>query len=211
MGAQWPQARYADPVLEVAPRLLGAVVRRGPVQVRLTEVEAYAGVEDPGSHAYRGPTPRTEVMFGAPGHAYVYLSYGMHHCMNVVCGPDGVAGAVLLRAGEVVAGQTQARERRDAVRAEPHPARDLTRGPARLTQALGVDRSHDGLDLCEILAEVSVHSDGVVEPSRIRTGPRVGVSGPGGDGTAYPWRFWIDGEPTVSAYRPGRVARGSAR
>lgn len=144
-------------------------------------------------------------MFGPAGHAYVYFSYGMHHCLNVVCGRDGVAGAVLLRAGEVVAGENGARARRDAGRSLTHPARDLARGPARLTQGLGVDLRHNGMDLCAAGATVHVRQGSAPAASRIRTGPRVGVSGPGGDGTAYPWRFWIEGESSVSAYRPGRV------
>ncbi len=178
----------------------------GPVGIRLSEVEAYAGLRDPGSHAFRGVTPRTAVMFGPPGHAYVYFSYGMHHCVNVVCEPEGRAGAVLLRAGEVIHGEDQARERRDVGRTVRHPRQNLARGPARLTQALGVDLGHNGLDLCGPSAELYIEGGPAVPASRIRTGARVGVSGPGGDGTTYPWRFWIDGEPTVSTYRPGRVA-----
>lgn len=209
--ARWPRECFADPVLQVAPRLLGAVVWHGPIGVRLTEVEAYAGPADPGSHAYRGPTPRTAGMFGAPGHAYVYFSYGMHHCLNVVCGSDGIASAVLLRAGEVLAGSAQARERRDAGRATAHPDRDLARGPARLTQALGVDLSHDGLDLCAPGAELYLQQSRPPSSTRLRTGPRVGVSGPGGDGSAYPWRFWIEDEPSVSTYRPGRIVTARRR
>ena len=197
---------FARPVLEVAPQLLGAHVRAGGVTVRLTEVEAYAGTRDPGSHAFRGPTPRTEVMFGPAAHLYVYFSYGMHWCCNVVCGPDGEAAAVLLRAGEVVDGMPHARARRDAGRTRPHPERDLARGPARLTATLGLGREHDGLDLLSPDAPVSLHLPATVPEGRVRQGPRVGVSGPGGDADAYPWRFWLDGEPSVSTYRPG-VAR----
>ena len=134
----------AGPVLDAAPRLLGARLRHGGVTLRLTEVEAYDGANDPGSHAYRGPTRRTEVMFGPPGHLYVYFTYGMHHCANVVCGPDGTASAVLLRAGEVVEGLDLARERRGS-----HPDRDLARGPARLCSALDLDLRHNGLDLTD--------------------------------------------------------------
>ena len=126
-------------MLEVAPDLLGATVRHlspaGPVAVRLTEVEAYAGEADPGSHAFRGRTPRTAVMFGPPGRVYVYFTYGMHWCMNLVCGPEGEASAVLLRAGEVVEGADLAAARRTTAKSP----RELARGPARLTVALGVD------------------------------------------------------------------------
>ena len=201
---------FARPVLEVAPELLGAQVTAGGVTVRLTEVEAYAGTRDPGSHAFRGPTPRTEVMFGPPGHLYVYFSYGMHWCCNVVCGPDGEASAVLLRAGEVVRGMELARARRDAGRARPHPARDLARGPARLASALGLAREHDGLDLFLPSSPVELRiAGGEVGP--VRQGPRVGVSGEGGDARLHPWRFWLDGDPTVSAYRPGTTRRRTGR
>lgn len=172
-----------DP-LEVAPRLLGAVLTHGGVSVRLTEVEAYAGPADPGSHAYRGPTARNAVMFGPPGHLYVYFVYGMHHCANLVTGPDGDPGAVLLRAGEVVAGLDLARERRPG-----SSDRDLARGPARLCQALGIDLSHNGVRP-------------VLEPGEtqleISSGPRVGLR----HAADRPWRFWVSGDPTVSTYRP---------
>jgi DNA-3-methyladenine glycosylase len=146
-GAPLPAAAYQGEVLDLARRLLGSVVvsRVGEerVAVRLTEVEAYAGAADPASHAYRGPTARNSTMFGPPGRLYVYFTYGMHWCMNVVCGPVGEARAVLLRAGEVVAGPALARARRGpAVR-----DRDLARGPARLTSALGVTGGCDGVDL----------------------------------------------------------------
>lgn len=213
MPASRPVGRdlLSGPVLEVAPALLGAHVSAHGVTVRLTEVEAYAGTRDPGSHAFRGPTPRTQVMFGPAGHLYVYFSYGMHWCCNVVCGPEGEASAVLLRAGEVVAGTEHARARRDAGRQRPHPARDLARGPARLASALGLDRAHDGVDLLDPAGPVSLSlPDRPTGP--VRQGPRVGVSGEGGDADRYPWRFWLDGDPTVSAYRPGvRRARGRTR
>src|SRR3954452_23661110 len=137
-----PRPFYDRPVLEVARDLLGAVLVCGDVALRLTEVEAYAGGHDPASHAFRGPTPRNAVMFGPPGHAYVYFTYGMHFCMNVSCGPDGDASAVLLRAGEVVEGVDIARARRPGV-----SGRALARGPARLTRPLAVARRHNGLDL----------------------------------------------------------------
>ena len=209
LGAEF----FGRDVLDVALDLLGCrVVSRsaaGVVTVELTEVEAYAGPGDPGSHARRGPTPRSAVMFGPPAHLYVYFSYGMHWCVNVVCGPAGTAGAVLLRAGRVVQGRDLARQRRATARVD----RDLARGPARLAAALAIDGALDGAPLVgavEVHA-VEVHAVEVqgqpAAPGSIRTGPRVGVSGAGGDGATYPWRFWLDGEPTVSAYRPG-VVRG---
>jgi len=190
--------RLAGPVLEVAPTLLGAVLRhetpQGAVAVRLTEVEAYAGEQDPGSHAYRGPTKRNEVMFGAPGRLYVYFTYGMHYCCNVVVGETGHASAVLLRAGEVVEGTDLARERRGN-----GPDRDLARGPARLCQALGIDLRHNGSDLGEgalalTLPEAPHHLEEVL------TGPRVGLR----HAADHPWRFWLADEPTVSVYRPAK-------
>jgi len=178
-----------------APRLLGAVLRHetadGPVAVRITEVEAYAGARDPGSHAYRGRTPRNEVMFGPAGRLYVYFTYGMHHCCNVVVGPEGEASAALLRAGEVVEGVELARTRRLAARQD----RDLARGPARLCDALGIDGSCNGADLTRGSLTVTLPA----EPPRgpVRTGPRVGLR----LAADVPWRFWLDGEPTVSAYK----------
>lgn len=181
------------------------MIRSGDVAIRLTEVEAYAGSEDPGSHAYRGPTPRTRIMFGDAGFAYVYFSYGMHHCLNVVCGPVGTASAVLLRGGEVVDGLEAARSRRDVGRGTPHLERDLARGPARLASALGVDLHHKGVDLCDPTSLVRLETSAALRGAVVETGPRVGVSGPGGDGTTYPWRFWLAGDPTVSTYRAAKT------
>ncbi len=160
--------------------------------VRLTEVEAYQGEEDPGSHAFRGPTPRTAVMFGPPGHLYTYFTYGMHVCANVVCGPEGVASAVLFRAGEVVAGIETARERRTTSRSDA----DLARGPARLCVALGITLADGGADLATSRVRLTL-------PDRVsgfEQGPRTGVSGDGG-GTQFSWRFWMPGEPSVSPYK----------
>ena len=191
------RALSSGSALEVAPALLGAVLSHttpeGTVSVRLTEVEAYLGVgEDPGSHAHRGPTPRTSPMFGPPGHLYAYFSYGMHVCINVVCSPVGTASAVLLRAGEVVAGLELARMRRG----ERVPDRDLARGPARLTVALGIALDQSGDDLAEPPFDLLLPE----RPRASATGPRTGVSGLGG-GAAYPWRFVLPGETTVSPYR----------
>lgn len=188
------------PVLEVAPRLLGAVLRHGEVAVRVTEVEAYDGPDDPGSHAFNGRTDRNAVMFGPPGRLYVYFTYGMHHCCNVVVGPEGVPAAVLLRAGEVVDGLDLARDRRGST------DRDLARGPARLAQALGVDLTHNGTDLSLGSLTLDRALDPAPDPAsgladRVRTGPRVGLR----KAADRPWRFWLDGEPTVSIYRPAVV------
>jgi DNA-3-methyladenine glycosylase len=185
----------AGPVEPAARGLLGALVSANGVTVRLTEVEAYSGLgSDPASHAHRGRTKRNEVMFGPAGYAYVYFTYGMHWCLNVVTGPPGVASAVLLRAGTVVAGLELARARRGpAVR-----DRDLARGPARLVSALGVDGSAYGTSVLDGTGplRLSVPSP-PVDPASIRSGPRVGVTG----AHDVEWRFWLDGEATVSAYR----------
>ncbi len=201
-GRRLARSFFARDVLVVAPDLLGATFTHGGVTLRLTEVEAYAGERgDPGSHAYRGPTPRTAVMFGPAGHLYVYFTYGMHHCVNIVTGREGFASAVLLRAGEVVGGHDVAAARRPGVR-----ERDWARGPARLAVTMGLSRPENGLDACARGSAASFRAPAEA-PQRalIRSGPRVGVSGPGGDGTAYPWRFWLEGESTVSPYRPGVI------
>jgi DNA-3-methyladenine glycosylase len=208
-----PREFFARPGIEVAPDLLGCVLAHqtadGLVAVELTEVEAYAGLSDPASHAYRGQTRRNAVMFGPPGHAYVYFTYGMHFCVNLVCLLiDGSASAVLLRAGAIVAGEDLARTRRARRRRDadgpPIAARDLARGPARLCQALDIDRSLDGVDVCTASAALQIHAPGeipgavtTVRSGKIISGPRVGVS----MATERPWRFWFADEPTVSVYR----------
>ncbi|MGI5453652.1 DNA-3-methyladenine glycosylase [Streptomyces sp. CA-249302] len=194
-----PRDFFDRPVLEVAPDLLGRILVRttpdGPIALRLTEVEAYDGPNDPGSHAYRGRTARNGVMFGPPGYVYVYFTYGMWFCMNLVCGPEGRASAVLLRAGEIVEGAELARKRRLSARND----KELAKGPARLATALGVARDLDGTDACapgdtplRILTGTPVTSD------QVRNGPRTGVAG---DGGVHPWRFWVANDPTVSPYR----------
>jgi DNA-3-methyladenine glycosylase len=211
----------ARPSVEVAPGLLGCVLEHetaeGLVAVELTEVEAYMGNADPASHAYRGMTGRNEVMFGAAGHAYVYFTYGMHFCVNVVCELPGVASAVLLRAGRVVDGAELAAVRRsaraplaatgsradgavisDTPDARFRIARDLARGPARLCQALGITRVQNGADLCDESSPLRLRvpeDAGTVRP--VEAGPRVGVTA----AAEVPWRYWLSGDPTVSAYR----------
>ncbi|MEU5399198.1 DNA-3-methyladenine glycosylase [Streptomyces sp. NPDC005963] len=198
---------FDRPVLEVAPQLLGCtLVRRtaeGTMELRITEVEAYAGEVDPGSHAYRGRTARNEVMFGPPGHAYVYFTYGMWHCLNAVCGPEGRASGVLLRAGEIRVGADLARKRRFSARHD----RELAKGPARLATALDVDRALNGTDLCaDSTAPLSLLPGLAPSAELVRNGPRTGV---GGGGAHQPWRYWIDGDPTVSPYRPHAPRRRS--
>jgi DNA-3-methyladenine glycosylase len=237
-----PRETFARGAVEVAPFLLGCVLEHettdGLVAVALTEVEAYQGSADPASHAYRGRTARNAVMFGPPGHAYVYFTYGMHFCVNLVCGPEGTASAVLLRAGRVVEGVALATIRRARGRTAVDPpgdrpgngapvriaSRDLARGPARLCQALGIDRALDGADVCDPGSPLRVRwpgspgngagvtggwpgrtvvagTDVAGRPGRpgpgISQGPRVGISA----AADRPWRFWLTGEPTVSAYR----------
>ncbi|MFE3069413.1 DNA-3-methyladenine glycosylase [Streptomyces sp. NPDC059247] len=195
-----PRSFFDRPVLEVAPDLLGRTlvhrVSEGVLELRLTEVEAYAGAVDPGSHAFRGRTARNAVMFGPPGHVYVYFTYGMWHCMNLVCGPEGEASGVLLRAGEVLRGADLARPRRRSARSD----RELAKGPARLATALGIGLSLNGTDACAGPdAPVGLLTGTPPAPELVRYGPRTGV---GGDGAPHPWRFWIDDDPTVSPYRP---------
>ncbi|WP_372449691.1 DNA-3-methyladenine glycosylase [Microbacterium flavum] len=201
--------------VEVAPRLLGGVLEvttgAASVAVRITETEAYHGAgtgdePDPGSHARMGRTARNATMWGEPGHLYVYLSHGIHSCVNVVCGPEGTAGGVLLRAGEVVAGEEAAFARRRAART----SRDLARGPGRLGDAVGLRHAlHDGIDAvtgtprADAVARLWLPA---VPLTPIATGPRVGVAGAAGT-DAFPWRFWIAGDPTVSPFRWGRGAR----
>jgi DNA-3-methyladenine glycosylase len=210
-----PRTFFDRPVLAVAPDLLGCVLAHetgdGLVAVRIVEIEAYRGETDPASHAYRGKTARNAVMFGEAGHAYVYFTYGMHFCVNLVCQPPGDAEALLIRAGRVVEGASLAAARRlagPAVKAGAQsrrhsaiPDRELARGPARLCQALAIDRAQNGADVCDPAGPLRVlaPADGAgVAASSIARGPRVGVS----QGAEAPWRFWIAGDPAVSAYRP---------
>ena len=227
---QWPGQLLAReffdrPGVQVAPEVLGLVLWHdspaGLVAGVLTEVEAYAGPADPASHAYRGRSNRNAVMFGPPGHAYVYFTYGMHFCVNLVCEQAGQASAVLLRAARIVAGAGLAAERRQPRPRPEGPAgvpsrpgralagRDLARGPARLCQALAIDRSLDGADVCGTGTPLGIGAPPGWTPapaSAISTGPRVGVS----QAAEVPWRFWLTSESSVSPYRlavPRRRAR----
>jgi len=192
-GSPGLREQLAGPVLEVAPRLLNAVLRYGEVALRISEVEAYAGPDDPGSHAFRGRTRRNEVMFGPAGRLYCYFTYGMHVCSNVTVGPEDTPSAVLLRAGEVVSGIDVARERRPG-----SSDRDLARGPARLCRALGIELTDNGSDLTSGPITLELGRP----PAEVLTGPRVGLRG----AADRPWRFWSAGDPTVSAYRRHRSA-----
>jgi DNA-3-methyladenine glycosylase len=227
-----PREFFDRPSTEVAPELLGCVLWHdspaGLVAVRLTEVEAYQGPADPASHAFRGQTARNAVMFGAPGHAYVYFTYGMHFCVNLVCQPAGQAEAVLIRAGQVVDGAGLAATRRRGRRADlagngavsgaPASDRpvsgaaagrtirevDLARGPGRLCQALGIDRAVDGADACVASSPLGIGPPlTAVDQNQICAGPRVGIR----QATDRPWRYWLAGDNHVSLFRPTKPSR----
>ncbi|MFJ7132979.1 DNA-3-methyladenine glycosylase [Streptomyces fungicidicus] len=194
----------AHPAEEVAPRLLGAVLTHetpeGTVAIAITETEAYSGTADPASHAYRGRTTRNAVMFGPAGHMYVYRSHGLHWCANIVTGTDGIASAVLIRAGRVVEGEELARRRRGSTVETPR----LARGPGNFCQALGITAEHDGANLLKG-SPVALFDGEQVPADLIRIGPRVGVS------KAHDWqhRFYLAGDRTVSAYRLSPRAKPS--
>jgi DNA-3-methyladenine glycosylase len=202
-GYSWLKAP-ASAVPETAKTLLGWSVTANGVSVRLTEVEAYTGLgNDPASHAHRGRTARNEVLFGPPGHLYLYYVFGMHWCMNIVCGQEGEAAGVLLRAGEVTEGLQLARQRRGA-----SADRDLARGPARLVTALGVDSSALGTSVVDGSGPVRLTPPSTpIDPSLIACGPRVGVA----SATDLPWRFWLLGEPSVTTYRRHTPRRRTLR
>ncbi len=183
----------------VGPGLIGLVLVHGERAGRIVEVEAYRGSEDPASHAFGGPTARNGVMYGPAGHLYVYFTYGMHFCANVVCGNVGVAGAVLFRALEPVAGVEAMRlaRSRHGARAVP-PDRELCRGPGNLCQALGIDRSVDGVDLCDPASPVRLV--GRRRPVTVLQGPRIGIT----RAVDEPWRYWEAGSRWVS----GRASDG---
>jgi DNA-3-methyladenine glycosylase len=185
---------YDRDALTVAPELLNKVLVTGRgaqrLAARIVEVEAYCGADDPGSHAYRGPTPRNATMFGPPGHLYVYFTYGMHWCANAVCGPGRIPHAVLLRAAAPLAGVELMRTRRLAARRD----RDLCSGPARFAQAFAIDRAFDGDDL--VRGPLRIVDDGVPPPRHPGVSARIGLSA--GRGEDLPWRFTVPGDPNLS-------------
>ncbi|WP_295788137.1 DNA-3-methyladenine glycosylase [uncultured Microbacterium sp.] len=208
--------------VEAAPLLLGGlletVVAGERVVVRLTEVEAYHGLgtgdrPDPASHARMGPTARNATMWGEPGHLYVYLSHGIHSCVNVVCGPEGVAGGVLLRGAEVVEGADIAQRRRLARGGVVRSRREIARGPGRLGDAVGLRHPvHDGIDAVAGAERAGARARLLLPETPaagVATGPRVGVAGVAGT-SAFPWRFWIEGDATVSTFRWGHGAAEAA-
>ncbi|WP_419917844.1 DNA-3-methyladenine glycosylase [Candidatus Poriferisocius sp.] len=176
---------YARNVLEVAPDLLNKVLGLGDCRGRIVEVEAYGGDDDPASHGFRGMTPRTEVMFGPPGRLYVYFTYGMHWCANVVCGADGECAAVLLRALTPLAGLDRMRERRPAARRD----RDLCSGPAKLSAALGIDGATNGADLVGTDGGMEIVDDGIPPPTNPGRSTRIGLTA----GNDLSWRWYVPG------------------
>ncbi len=214
-----PRDFFDRPSTDVAPDLLGCLLWHdspaGRVSVRLVEVEAYQGPADPASHAFRGQTARNAVMFGEPGHAYVYFTYGMHFCVNLVCQPVGRAEAVLIRAGEVIEGAELAGQRRlgraadlasDLAVAGADGSRrvrevDLARGPGRLCQALGIDKALDGADACGPDSRLGIGpSLTAIGRDQIRTGPRVGIR----QAAERPWRYWLADDGHVSVFRSSK-------
>jgi DNA-3-methyladenine glycosylase len=190
MARRLPRSFYKRDSRIVAPELLNKVLVRGDVSARIVEVEAYAGAEDPASHAYRGETPRNRTMFGPAGGLYVYFSYGMHWCANAVCGDIGIGTAVLLRAGAPLTGLDEMRTRRVRARRD----RDLCSGPAKLCQALGIDRAADGVDLTARGSDITIVDDGLAPPDEPGVSERIGIS----VGVEHPWRWFVVGDPNVS-------------
>ncbi len=191
---------YAGSSLEVAPQLLNKLLVRGGRAGRIVEVEAYLGSQDPASHAYRGLTRRNAVMFGPPGHLYVYFTYGMHFCANVVCMPPGTAEAVLVRALAPVEGLELMRAARPGISRDI----DLANGPAKLCQAMDITRAEDGADLVTGGHGLRVMDDGVPPPTQPASSGRVGIR----LASEVPWRWWVPGDPNVSKARTPGAARG---
>ncbi|MGX9296401.1 DNA-3-methyladenine glycosylase [Tsukamurella paurometabola] len=185
--------RLAAHPLKAARLVLGSVLVVGEVRARIVEVEAYGSPEsgpwpDPAAHTYPGPTPRNDVMFGPAGHLYVYLSYGIHQCVNITAGPDGVGAGVLLRAASIESGLDVVRERR-AVR---DPDARLAAGPGRLGQSLGITVADKGIDVLDPGAHVALEI--ATRRGPVAAGPRIGIS----KAVDLPWRLWLEGHPSVS-------------
>ncbi len=176
--ARLPRSFYARDTVEVARDLLGKVIRHGPARARIVETEAYLGTGDPAAHSARGPTPRTRVIFGPPGHAYVYLIYGMHYCLNIVAEPKGVAGCVLIRAVEPIGAATETAL--------------SSNGPGKLTRSLGITLEHYGVDLTR--GPITLNEPADQEPFEIGISPRIGIS----QAADLPLRFFIRGNRFVS-------------
>jgi len=198
-----PRSFYAGDPVEVGALLLNKLLVRGARVGRIVEVEAYRGAEDPASHAFGGQTKRNAAMFGPPGHLYVYFTYGMHWCANVVCGPEGTGHAVLLRALSPVSGLGSMRRARPPGTSD----RNLTSGPAKLCQAFGITGDEDGADLVRGDRGLAVRDDGVPPPAAPGVSGRIGIR----QAADRPWRWWVEGDPHVSRGRPApdAVAPGS--
>lgn len=197
------RTKLGQPAVVMAPRLLGASLVSdlggARVAIRLTEVEAYEGANDPAAHGYKGMTTRNAVVFGPAGHLYCYFIYGMHWCSNVVCGVEGISSAVLLRAGEIVEGHDVARARRPPTKRDS----ELARGPARLSLCLGLAAAVNGLDLLDPASPVRLEGVRSRPLAGVLSGPRIGIN----VATEFPWRFWLAGDPTVSAFKAGGQTR----
>ena len=197
MAAPLPRSFYRRDSRAVAPELLNKVLVHGDLRARIVEVEAYAGSEDPASHAFRGETARNRTMFGRAGLLYVYFSYGMHWCANAVCDEEGVGTAVLLRAAAPLAGLDEMRARRVKARRD----RDLCSGPAKLCQAFGIERADDGTDLAARRSPLTIVDDGVAPPATPGVSERIGIS----VGVEHPWRWFVPDDPNVSRPAPRRA------
>jgi DNA-3-methyladenine glycosylase len=179
---------YERPTVEVARDLLGKIVVHGPTAGMIVETEAYPGGDDLASHSARGITPRTKVIFGPPGHAYVYFIYGMYQCLNLICEPDGTAGGVLIRALEPLAGIEIMRGRRPAAR----KVEDLASGPGKLTLAMAIGPQHNGVDVTR--GSLVVREPITPHRFEIQTTPRIGIS----QCVDAPLRFVVAGNGSVS-------------
>ena len=191
MTRRLARAFLARPSWTVAPDLLGAVLWHDGVAGQIVEAEAYGGANDPASHAFRGERPRNAVMFGPAGHLYMYFTYGMHFCANVVTGREGEASAVLVRALAPIAGIDEMWARRPRAKRDT----DLCSGPAKLCQALAIDRTHDGVDVATGAGGIELRTGSA--PAAVVQTTRVGITA----ATEVPWRWYVAGDPHVSRPR----------